>query len=409
MLSPDVLDLTRLENFDPHGGREAGVNRRYCCPLCGDGKPKDAAHRCLVYHAENGVWHCKRCGESGKLRDFWDDSKSGSTSAWRDTRNRARNQRAQLSQLRPDNSNANVTETGRDWRFALRDLRPLEGTGGADYLAARGIPLGVAALAGVRFADDFYGRPAAVFPIRNRTGELVAAQGRHTDARENPKARTCGPKSQGVFIAPTTIYGHVCGPFDARSPGVVICEAPVDALSVAVSGFPALALVGINAEHTSGPQWLHIACGLKSVFPAFDADAAGDAAADAISARLATYGARCKTLRPVGAKDWNEVLCKQGQKALGDWLRAQIFPTSRVGQGQQQNESEIAATRARRCQLEGALGREAAVQAIGTARRQIEGSMNETQIIRWRRLPSHAHYDEVLCVALLNAGIVPKL
>ena len=331
----DALDMATLEQFDAKGGRGTGANRRFCCPLCGIEKPRDAAHRCLSLDAR-GLWNCKRCGASGKLRDFWErrdaatTTASGSTGAnWR--RDRAQRQRAQLSQLRDDDPAPTLDDTGTDWRRRLHGLKPLADTPGAAYLHGRGIALEVAQLAGVRFCADWMrsekwrGAPAVVFPIRDRAGELVAAQGRFIGATTGASALTAGRKSRGVFTAPAQIGGGVFAPFDAKSPGVIICEAPIDALSLALCGFPALALVGINREATTGPAWLRLACGLKSVFPAFDADEAGDLAAPALSAYLATYGARCVTLRPEGGKDWNECLKLCGRDALSDWIAARVL------------------------------------------------------------------------------------
>ena len=103
-------------------------------------------------------------------------------------------------------------------------------------------------------------------------------------------------------------------------PAVILTEAPIDALSLAACGFPALALCG-----TSGPDWLHIVCGLRRVLLAFDADEAGEHAAIAIGDRLQPFGAKCQRLIPPQGKDWNESLIKQGNAALTDWLTAMIL------------------------------------------------------------------------------------
>ncbi|RZA10578.1 MAG: hypothetical protein EOP10_34540, partial [Proteobacteria bacterium] len=76
---------------------------------------------------------------------------------------------------------------------------------------------------------------------------------------------------------------------------------------------------------TSGPAWLHIACGLRDVALAFDADEAGDKAALESEKWLTPYGARCTRLRPEGFKDWNENLIAIGQTKLSDWLVAQLL------------------------------------------------------------------------------------
>ena len=350
-----ALDLATLTNFDPSGGRGAGLNRRFCCPLCGLEKPRDLAHRSLIYRADSGAWNCKRCGASGKLRDFWDTrpdrsngptppsgstGANGSRSNWR--RARAQSERAQLSRLRgsaerdddpqavhpaPSAQPATPSGAAKDWRANLRGVRPLDGTPGAAYLSGRGVPLDVADLAGVSFSPNWFGRAAVVFAIHGRSGELVAAQGRRIEATATgqPNALTSGPKSRGLFVAPAFVGGRVWHPFDADGPGVILCESPIDALSLAACSFPAVALCGINGEATTGPAWLPLVCGLKSVYLAFDADDAGDGAARALSARLGVYGARCATLRPEGAKDWNEALQARGSDALGDWIAARVL------------------------------------------------------------------------------------
>lgn len=328
----DMLDMATLESFDPNGGRGTGLNRRFCCPLCGTEKPRDVAHRSLIYRSDNGAWNCKRCGASGKLRDFWekrDDVAATTGTNWR--RLKAQRERAELSRLRDDDDPTTGDDTGNNWRARLRGLKSLAGTPGADYLSGRGIPLEVAQLAGVRFCSDWIksekwrGAPAVVFSIRDKAGALVAAQGRYIEPTTGASALTTGPKSRGLFVAPAFIGGRVWHPFDANGPGVFLCESPIDALSLAACSFPALALCGINGDATTGPEWLRLACGLRTVYLAFDADDAGDAAAGALASRLGTYGARCVTLRPETGKDWNEAILELGRDELSDWIASRVL------------------------------------------------------------------------------------
>ena len=67
-----ILTLAELRNFDP----QAPANRCWC-PLCGEDKPRDAAHRCLSFDVTNGHWKCFRCGAGGTLREFWREKTSG--------------------------------------------------------------------------------------------------------------------------------------------------------------------------------------------------------------------------------------------------------------------------------------------------------------------------------------------
>lgn len=70
-----ALSLSDLELFDPRASGlslgQGGKEQRFLCPLCGGGKSKDAAHRCLSLNPQNGVWHCHRCRQGGKLREMW--------------------------------------------------------------------------------------------------------------------------------------------------------------------------------------------------------------------------------------------------------------------------------------------------------------------------------------------------
>jgi DNA primase len=317
-----AFSLSDLQAFDPQSSTRSGANsgreHRFLCPLCGDGKPKDSAHRSLCANLQSGAWNCKRCKATGKLSDFWQERPQY------DSREIARRRVAQafaLSESRVDEAKPRTTETANNWRQQLRGLCPLNGTSGAKYVQRRGVALEVAHVAGARFSANFYGRAAVVFPIRDRSAALVAASGRYIDGRDNPKTRIAGAKRDGVFCAPVQLpSGRTLQPFDKDAPAIILTEAPIDALSIATAGFPAIALCG-----TSGAAWLHHACGLKRVFLAFDADDAGDNAAVALTRELTTYGASCERLRPDNAKDWNETLCTSGAVELTELLAASVL------------------------------------------------------------------------------------
>jgi len=177
------------------------------------------------------------------------------------------------------------------YRPIAEEFPALLGTPGADYMASRGICLGHCDAAGVRFDPDWFGRPAVVFPVHNRAGQEVAAQGRYIDGRGGLKTYTRGPKSLGVFAT--------AGAWDAGA--LTITEAPIDALSLAVCGFPAIAILG-----SSYPDWLPKACAFRRVNAAFDADETGDGTTIRLIAEVEPYGADAGRLRPTDSKDWNE-------------------------------------------------------------------------------------------------------
>ena len=285
----EALSLAELRTFDPRAPDRAG-EADFCCPLCGNGKPVDAAHRCLGVNMQSGAWKCHRCDQKGKLREFWTDPQPFTPG----TRARRRPSVKPLS-LPPlaDRSDDPPPDPGAP----LADQFPaLACSPAAAYLSGRGLPLAVCEAAGVLYAPNWHGRPAALFPIVNAGGYEIAAQGRFlAPVPGRPNFHTEGPKKNGVFASP--------GAWGAGE--ITITEAPIDALSLCVSGYPALALVG-----KSWPDWLPamVASTRKRVYLALDADAAGDEAAEKLAEALRYYGCSPERLRPARAKDWNAQL-----------------------------------------------------------------------------------------------------
>ncbi len=292
------LSLAELEAYDPlapPGKRE----RRFLCPFCGHTKPRDDAHRCLSANMESGFWNCPRCPtgpghprSAGRLREWWEDRP-------RETTRRKRKARLELPP-----SPAPVTTDMTDWKRVLQGLVPLPGTPGAEYLTKRGIPLDLALAAKVRYhprwphwvkEDDQWKLVATsrrvVIAVRDRSGILVGVQGRAISPDEfGPKALTRGTLSSGAFATP--------GAWSTSA--LVVTEAPIDALSLHVCGLPTLATLG-----TSLPAWFSVACKVRPVIVATDADDPGDQAAEKWLTRLRPLVGGVHRLRPVGYKDWN--------------------------------------------------------------------------------------------------------
>jgi hypothetical protein len=196
---------------------------------------------------------------------------------------------------------------------------PLEGTPGAAYLEGRGIPADLATAAGVLFANSWGKdiRGAVVFSVFGVTGDPIAAQGR---AIEGSGKQTRGPLKLGIFYTP--------GALDADT--VAICEAPIDALSLAAAGLPSIAMCGCSGI----PAWLSSRLSTaarpgysRTVYTATDADEAGDEAA----LKLADLLTLCtvKRLRPAGAKDWNELLTTHGLDELQQQVTAPDISTAK--------------------------------------------------------------------------------
>ena len=289
----NVLTLADLELNDPRSpnGRK---QRRFLCPLCGSSKPRDSAHRSLCFNTETGAWICHRCGERGLLGEYW---KYGPG---------VPNLRSRLvgkDAFRPSAPRIGdlISDCEFDWRRVWRNSARLRGTPGAIYLERRGILTQVAEISGVRFSAAWYGRPAVLFPVNGYGGNLVAVSGRFVDGGRYLKTRAAGRTSLGVFSTPSALKAHV----------VSIVEGPIDALSLALCGLSAMAIIG-----TSWAEWLPKAIASKSVFIATDADDAGDETAERLTKALASSGCRLLRLRPHIGKDWNDVLVRQGHSAL---------------------------------------------------------------------------------------------
>lgn len=320
-----VLSLADLAAFDARATGIAlgqGGELRVLCPLCGQSKPKDASHRSLSLNTATGVWHCHRCGQGGKVRESWDER------PLLPRRERARTALKAAFALDPapdmvslpqgpQNASKSPSPDAAGWRVHLRGLQLLPETRGMAYLHGRALTAETAHASGVRFSSAFLGRPAIVFPLRDHKGALVGAQGRYSDGKDSPKARTLGDKRSGLFAT--------AGALTVELPALIVTEAPLDALSLAEAGYPAVAVCG-----TEPPAWFHRACAFRRVLLAFDADEAGDKAADKLAPLLESFGAKCERLRPDRApsgwgKDWNEMLQASGRDVLSDWLASRVL------------------------------------------------------------------------------------
>lgn len=325
--------LADLEAFDPHSRPLASGERRFACPLCGEGKSRDSAHRSLSLNARSGAWFCHRCGEKGVLAERREDNTAFSRTNKRDGLRRAFQlppvplvrattvAQQTMSVEAPQAPPLPVPDGARFDPFAAWETAsPVAGTAGEAYLRSRGLSEPVCGAADVRFCRNWWGRGAVLFPLYSwmprEEASLVAVQGRLLRSGTGPKARTGGRKRDGVFASHFDLWRRV-----RHGAPLIVCEAPIDALSLAQAGFPALALCGKDGA----PSWLPLRCAFERVALAFDADDAGDGGAEKLAPVLASMGAKPVRLRPEGDKDWNEMLLRLGPDALGDWLAGRLL------------------------------------------------------------------------------------
>jgi hypothetical protein len=240
-------------------------------------------------------------------RGLWADASAASVPALRAERRRQQKAAPKAATAPAAVPQANRTGLGPTELYDR--AATVRGTPGAGYLAQRAVPLELAEAAGVRYAADFLGRAALLFPLRTQQGELVAVHGRYVEDTA-PKARTIGPKAEAVFPTP--------GALDSAP--LVVCEAPLDAFALAAAGSPCIAVCG-----TSWPAWLADHARQHGSVWAGDADAAGDEAGHRWEAATGSAAAYARW-RPVGGKDWNELLQRAGPAALRTMLAAMPAP-----------------------------------------------------------------------------------
>jgi hypothetical protein len=304
-----ALSLAGLEAHDPHpaGG---GDERRFSCPLdsCRD-KPLDRAHQALAVNVATGLWFCHRCGARGQLTEHW----RARPASGRELREARRQAALRSIGIPPDRPRGAAPSAALLPALVAR-CRPLAGTPGQRYLFDRGIGLGPARRAGVTYCPDVYARPAVIFPLHDRAGQLVAINARHTDGRTDPKTHSVGDRSLGVFATP--------GALAEGDVPLVITEGPCDALSLAACGVPAVALVA-----TVAPTWLRMAAAFRPVWVALDADAEGDKHAEQLRDELAPFARSVERLRPPVGKDWNDALVAD-YAGLRRFLAAHALSTS---------------------------------------------------------------------------------
>lgn len=287
------LSHADLLAFDP-APRRSGGQERFKCPIHGGDH-----QRSLSVNPDTGAYYCHNCGARGVLSDYAKPPAAGQQRG----RRKAFIPKAAWRPAPRGDPDADSVER---FKQIAAGLRPLADSPAAEYLAGRGISFDTARAAKVKFHPDVYGHPAACFAIRDADGRTVALASRAIGYEGPKNKRSIGPKSHGVFAT--------AGALDAAA--LAITEAPIDALSLAQASLPAIALCGVSAG-TCWPDWLPKRLRFRTVYIAFDADAAGDSAPELLTAALQAYGATVQRLRPPeGVKDWNEALQRDGALIL---------------------------------------------------------------------------------------------
>lgn len=294
------VTLERLLATDP--GYRTGNEQRFLCPSTAcSGKTSTRGHRSLAVNQRTGAYYCHRCGLKGKLAGH----------GYATTSYPSHPLPAPVVPSEPPST---------PWRRWLAGMRPLlapgtlSNTPAADYLSRRGITPACAMGCRAHYHPNWlHGGAAVLFPLYDAQGALVAAQGRYLHpVDDTPKVKSVGTVKQGAFLTPHALDGR----------RMLITEAPIDAMTLALAGYPALATCGAK----NLPAWLPGACRGHRVLIAFDPDDGGEDGADALCAALIAAGVYSERLSPP-VDDWNAYLCRHGLAALQQALAA-VFHAS---------------------------------------------------------------------------------
>lgn len=200
-----------------------------------------------------------------------------------------------------------MPHSGETAQELLEKALPLPGTDGAAYVQRRGISLEVAQEAGLRYAENFNGRPAVIAPLTNAQHEVCSVHGRYltTIGKEN--------KMCTIGIGDAVVWA---GTNNKQKP-IIIVEGLFDALSLAECGWSAIAPIGRRIS------WLPEYCNDREVWLAFDN--CKPAERDVLRYREELQGARIKRVYPPRHyKDWNTALVKGGKHLISRWREQQV-------------------------------------------------------------------------------------
>ncbi|HYY95686.1 MAG TPA: toprim domain-containing protein [Pyrinomonadaceae bacterium] len=197
--------------------------------------------------------------------------------------------------------------TGESLEERLARAIDLTGTSGQVYIERRGVPVRVAAAAGVRFDADFGGRPAVLATLTDQAGTTVSLHGRYLhNVRGQNKMLTIGPGGGALSV----LGGWRVEP-------LILVEGLFDALSLAVCGRACVATVGRWAP------WLPEVASGRTVWLAFDNGRPGEADAAHYAALLRRADVR-RLPPPPRCKDWNTGLVKRGRGAVARWVHESL-------------------------------------------------------------------------------------
>ena len=303
------LSLEELERFDSHPSTR-GKNHRYCCPLCGHDKPIDKNHQTLSLDSVSGAWHCFRCHAKGLLIEHHTKKANKPKRTPYQMKGSITPKTAMKTAKTTVKTTVDPEELAK-FDQLLTQCVSIKGTPAESYLRGRGITFIPDELC--YHPNPLVIGPSVGFPLAGKdkvhAGFMFRAiEKKEFRIRKNPRYQASGQ----VFVTLDAL----------NAPRIAIVEAPIDALSLATCGIPAIATIG-----TSFPDWLTKEIGPnKVIYFGYDNDDAGEKGVKAVDPKkLGEVGTPTRLRPPKGCKDWNDALQELGTERLARALSG-CFP-----------------------------------------------------------------------------------
>lgn len=300
-----VAIINKYTELQQRGGEWWG-----CCPLHEEKTPS------FSINPAKGSWHCFGCGAGGDVITFVEKMNHCTTKEAIELLGGNFQHSSNYVPTMTRRTPAQEKPVNNSWQDRLRGSKPVVDTPGEQYLASRGVDINAAMDADVKYHPLWYsdpkinrrGRKAVLFPITDADGNLVGAEGRYIDGLEKTndaflKAQSAGRKSLGVFATYRAWQQRY----------ILLAEGPINALSLAMAGFPAIATCGA----ANLPAWIPERCRGKRIITFFDNDQGGEKGRMKIAHALQKYGLTSRNIPVlIPGFDINDLLVHYGLDAF---------------------------------------------------------------------------------------------
>ena len=277
------------------------------CPFHKDEKPS------FNIYEENTKWKCHGCGKGGDVINFVEYADGVSFIKAMETLKK----KYHITESSPMKKSSSVSTKKESIPLSERmeGYELLEDSPAEEYLESRGIDNEeIISNYKVFYHPKWFGVAGAIlFGIFDNNYDCVAYEGRCLDGDfelyygGESKILDAGRRSKGLFYAKDAFSSDV----------IVIVKGPIDALSLAVCGVPAVAVCGV----INCVPWLIEKCRDKVVWLAFESNGKGNRFMRSYASKFKEQGIDAKIINPPDGMDWNDALMDHGKKKLSEELK----------------------------------------------------------------------------------------